>query len=135
MRKGILRGYGLGSPTGTPDRTVEPAPRVMVRFTCRRGHEFTVPFAESAELPASWECTQHGLADCPAVDDHTTRPGPDGKPLRTHLVMLMERRTTADLDALVDSALAAVRRQGGAQPGCVCIAGRPYSFAFPTGGA
>jgi hypothetical protein len=129
MSKVNLRGYRLGHSTAEVDRDTDLAPRVPVRFSCPRGHEFTVRLAADAELPTSWTCRHHGVELCPRID-HASAPAPRTKPIRTHLVMLHERRTTAELDALLADALAALRRQGGARQGSVMVGGRPYSFSY-----
>jgi hypothetical protein len=106
---------------------------VAAHFTCQRGHEFTVRFAAGAVLPASWSCPQHGVVDCQRIDASTTAPEPrirKGKPARTPLMMLYERRTTTELEALLAETLAAIRRSGGARPGCVILGGRSYSFRY-----
>jgi hypothetical protein len=111
------------------DRDTDLAPRVPVRFACPRGHEFSVQLAADAELPASWTCRHHGVEVCHRVDD-ANAPARLTKPARTHLVMLHERRTTAELDALLDDTLAALHRQRGGRQSCVMVGGRPYSFNY-----
>lgn len=44
--------------------------------------------------------------------------------------MLYERRSVAELEVLLAETLAAIRRQGGAQPGCVQFGDKPYSFRY-----
>ncbi|MFD0813479.1 RNA polymerase-binding protein RbpA [Amycolatopsis umgeniensis] len=132
MPRAVLRGYRWGGASVESDQAVEPAARVTARFECSHGHVFSVPFAADAELPPRWSCRQHGLEDCAriqaAVDDSIG--GGEAKPPRTHLVILQERRTVAQLEVLLAEALTAIRRQGGPQPGCVHIGDRPYSFSY-----
>jgi RNA polymerase binding protein RbpA len=133
MTRGTLRGYRWGRSTAEPDRDTDLAARQSASFTCRRGHEFTVQFAAEAAPPTIWTCPRHGVADCRRIDVTVTAPEPgirEGKPARTPLVMLYERRTAAELEALLADTLAAIRRSGGARPGCVLVGGRPYSFRF-----
>lgn len=133
MARRTLRGHRWGHTTVDPDRDTDLAARVAARFACQRGHEFTVQFAAEADLPAIWSCPQHGVVDCRRIDTSATARGPGirkGKPARTPLVMLYERRTTAELEALLADTLAAIRRSGGARPGCVILGGRPYSFRY-----
>ena len=130
MPRRVLRGYRLGTPTGEPDREARPAPRAQVRFSCRRGHEFTVPFSTDAEIPAVWTCPRHGIEHCLRIDDDSDWQPPKGKPPRTHYVMLLERRSVADLEVLVDQALAGIRRQRSSPYGRVPIGDRSYGFRF-----
>jgi hypothetical protein len=130
MPRRVLRGYRLGTPTGEPDRDARPAPRVEVRFACRKGHEFTVPFSTDAKVPATWTCKQHGVEHCPRLDDDTDGQPPKGKPPRTHYVMLRERRSVADLEVLVEQALAGIHRQHHTPYGRVTIGDRTYGFRF-----
>jgi hypothetical protein len=124
-----LRGYHLGHSTVEVERDTDLAPRMAVRFACPRGHRFTVQIAADAELPAGWSCRHHGVEVCRRIDN-ASAPAPQTKPARTHLVMLHERRTTAELDALLTDTLAALNRQGGARQGAVMVGGRPYSFNY-----
>jgi hypothetical protein len=131
MPRGTLRGYRWGHTTVEPDRHTGPAERVTARFVCTRGHEFAVHFALEAELPASWSCRRHGVEGCARIDATAAASAVvKGKPPRTHLTMLYERRSVAELEVLLADTLAAIRRRGGAQPGCVQFGDRTYSFRY-----
>jgi hypothetical protein len=66
-----------------------------------------MPFAAEAEVPSVWECRICGEASV-IVDGE--RPEPKkAKPPRTHWDMLMERRTTADLEEVLAERLAVLR--------------------------
>lgn len=75
----------------------------------------TVPFAAEAESPPMWRCPHHGVDA--TLADAQPDPGQElpeqsaktGKPPRTPLVMLRERRTTEELSALVEERLAQLR--------------------------
>lgn len=114
-----------------PDRDSTPAARSLVSFACPQGHLFTVLFAASAQPPGIWTCRQHGTEHCQRVDD-PQQIEVDTKPKRTHLVMLLERRSRAELDALLTETLNAIRRQGGPQPDCIRLGDRAYSFRLTT---
>lgn len=98
----------------------EPVPRQHVAYLCPRGHRFEIPFAAShdagVEIPETWECRSHGvtaaLVDAQAPQDNAA------KPARTPWVMLCERRTPAQLEALLDERLnyLALCRRGDARP-------------------
>ena len=78
---------------------------------CARGHEFTIPFSEEAEVPPTWECRLDGttaqLVDGPEPEAKKT------KPPRTHWDMLMERRTVADLEEVLAERLDVLRARRG----------------------
>jgi RNA polymerase binding protein RbpA len=132
MGRGAIRGHRLGRATAEPDRKDNLANRVDVRFACTNGHEFAVQFAADAEVPKGWVCRQHGVEHCPRIDSSAAAPTSaetrKGKPPRTPLVLLRERRTEDELEAFLTEMLGAIRRQGGAHPGCVIIGSRAYSF-------
>jgi hypothetical protein len=72
-----------------------------------------VPFAEDAELPSTWECRLDGTMGV-LVDG----PEPEAKkvkPPRTHWDMLMERRTIADLEEVLEERLDVLRARRGAK--------------------
>lgn len=131
MGKGALRGYRRGHVTAEVERDTDLAARVTARFACARGHGFTVQFAADAEVPASWICRQHGVEGSRRIDATENTPAAaKGKPARTPLVLLYERRSEAELEALLADTLMAIRRLGGARPGCVVIGGRAYSYRY-----
>ncbi|HVF20599.1 MAG TPA: RNA polymerase-binding protein RbpA [Mycobacteriales bacterium] len=104
MSDRVLRGSRLGAISYETDRNTELAPRSSARYDCPKGHHFSVPFAAEAEVPASWECRQ-----CGAVAILSGGPVPEPKkvkPARTHMDMLRERRTTADLEEVLKEQLA-----------------------------
>jgi thioesterase domain-containing protein len=103
----VLRGSRLGAASYESDRNTDLAPRRLVAFGCARGHRFSVPFAEDADLPTTWECKA-----CGAVAKRVDGVEPEAKkvkPTRTHWDMLMERRTTADLEEVLAERLAILR--------------------------
>jgi hypothetical protein len=94
-----------------------------------------VRFAMNADVPTQWTCRRHSAEDCRRIDATApapTRPGPPrrGRPPRTHLMMLYERRSKAELDALLADTLAAIRRRGGARLGAEVLGDRPYYFRY-----
>ncbi|ONI87337.1 hypothetical protein ALI22I_23225 [Saccharothrix sp. ALI-22-I] len=111
MHNVAFRGRRLGAGAGAgslENEDVEPAPRRLLRFACPKGHEFEVPFAEDAELPRTWDCRRHG-AESERVD--AAQEQRKVKPPRTHWDMLLERRSIADLEALLDERLVELREQ------------------------
>lgn len=101
-----MRGTRLGAQSLESESGVQPAARQDVRYHCPNGHTVVVPMAIEAEVPALWECR------CGAMALREDTQAPDAKPVkpaRTHWDMLMERRTTAELEALLDERLALLR--------------------------
>jgi RNA polymerase-binding protein len=84
------------------------APQQRLVFECPAGHEFEVPFALDAELPDTWDCRHHGQ-ESPLL---TALSQPKAvKPPRTHWDMLLERRSTEELEALLNEALCKLRSE------------------------
>jgi hypothetical protein len=111
MGDGALRGTRLGTTSYESDEGVDFAPRRMTTYDCPAGHQTTVPFAEEAEIPYDWECATCGLAA-------TLRDGvaPERKPekaARTHWDMLLERRSTSELEEVLAERLAILEQMRG----------------------
>ena len=106
MAERTLRGARLGGQSFEDERGIEFAARQRVAYVCSQGHEFDIPMAAEAEIPALWECrcgTEALLVD-------SERPEPKAtKPARTHWDMLLERRSIADLEVLLDERLQLLR--------------------------
>jgi len=109
MADRVLRGSRLGAVSYESDRDTELAPRQTAAYDCPKGHQFTVPFAAEAELPATWECKVCG-APALLVDGQLPEPK-KVKPARTHWDMLMERRTVDDLEEVLAERLAVLREK------------------------
>ena len=107
MGESTLRGTRLGATSYENDENVVPAERIMATFECPLGHLTTVPFsAEAEEIPVLWECR----CGAEALRRDAQRPEPQpGRHVRTHWDMLLERRTIADLEELLDERLALLR--------------------------
>ena len=111
MADRTLRGSRLGAISYETEYGAEPAPRNIAAYRCARGHEFSVPFAEEAEIPTTWECRLDGTA-AQLVDG----PLPEAKKTkapRTHWDMLMELRTIADLEEVLAERLDVLRARRG----------------------
>jgi len=79
--------------------------RTPIGFRCPRGHNFTVTFADEAELPVSWECRRHSVqAGRIGVLRQPTPVAP-----RTHWDMVRERRPEPELAQLLDEQLRALQ--------------------------
>jgi len=112
MAERTLRGSRLGSISYETDRNFEPVARVMARYECPNGHITTVPFADDAETPLTWECRYDGVnARLIGGEEPEAKKV---KPPRTHWDMLMERRTIADLEEVLAERLEVLAaRRGG----------------------
>ncbi|MQA88348.1 MAG: hypothetical protein GEV03_27960 [Streptosporangiales bacterium] len=109
MAERALRGTRLGATSYENDRNTDLAPRQEVAYDCPKGHHFVVTLAVEAEVPVTWECRYCG-ANALKVDGEMPRPKKT-KPPRTHWDMLMERRTTQDLENVLAERLAVLREQ------------------------
>ncbi len=103
MADRVLRGSRLGAVSYETDRNHDLAPRQSMRYACPRGHEFEVPFADDAEAPATWECRLHGSIS--RLVDGAEPEQKKAKPPRTHWDMLLERRSVAELEVLLNERL------------------------------
>ncbi|WP_155368098.1 RNA polymerase-binding protein RbpA [Catellatospora vulcania] len=111
MGERVLRGSRLGAVSYEVDRNIELAPRRVSTFACPHGHTFDVMFALDVEVPWTWECRFDGSVA--RLRDGTEPEQKKVKAPRTHWDMLLERRTIAELDELLDERLAAVRAKRG----------------------
>ncbi len=102
MSDGALRGSRLGATSYETDLHVEFAPRQPVSYDCPNGHVTTMPFSLEAEIPLVWECRCNSQA---LLRDGDRPEQKAAKHIRTHWDMLLERRTTADLEVLLTERL------------------------------
>lgn len=113
MAERSLRGSRLGATSYETDFGIELAPREDVSYDCPNGHTTTVPFSSEADVPARWECRV-----CGSVALRRDGEIPDekaAKHVRTHWDMLLERRTRAELEELLEERLAFLRARRGQQ--------------------
>jgi rubredoxin len=113
MGERVLRGSRLGGVSYESDRNTDLAPRREARYDCPQGHSFGMPFAVEADVPAIWECRICGATAL--LRDGEEPEAKKGKPARTHWDMLMERRTTEDLEEVLAERLALLRGGGPAK--------------------
>ena len=101
-----MRGTRLGAQSLESDTGVQPAARQDVTYHCPNGHSVVVPLSVEADVPSLWECRWGAMALREDAEQPNAKPV---KPARTHWDMLMERRTTAELETLLDERLALLR--------------------------
>ena len=107
MGERSLRGSRLGSVSYETERNTAPIERQYVEYRCTAGHQFTVPFADDAEVPDTWECKFDGSS---AKLVGGAEPTPKKvKPPRTHWDMLLERRSIDDLEEVLAERLEVLR--------------------------
>ena len=107
MGERSLRGSRLGSVSYETERNTAPIERQYAEYRCASGHLFTVPFADDAELPDTWECKFDGSA---AKLVGGAEPAPKKvKPPRTHWDMLLERRSEKELEDILKERLELLR--------------------------
>jgi hypothetical protein len=106
MAERSMRGTRLGASSLESETGIQPAARQDITYHCKNGHTIVVPMAMEADVPALWECRCGEFA----LREDTELPEPKAtKPARTHWDMLMERRTTAELETLLEERLALLR--------------------------
>lgn len=106
MSEPSLRGMRIGSAPSLIERASDLVPRIAYFYTCPAGHEFTIPMATEAEPPAVWDCR------CGAVGLRRGEQPPPARAVRTsrsHWDILLERRSLAELETLLDERLTALR--------------------------
>ncbi|KAA9393359.1 RNA polymerase-binding protein RbpA [Kocuria coralli] len=103
-----LRGMRLGSQSMESEAGVEPAPRQRVEYRTPDGEQVFVTFASEAEIPSVW-VSKSGKE---AVIVNGEKPeNPNEKHQRTHWDMLMERRTTEELEEILEQRIQFYREQ------------------------
>jgi hypothetical protein len=110
MAERNLRGMRLGSQSLQSEEGVE--------FVSRRkkdGSTFEVTFAFDAEIPETWESPRSGQEGRLVAEDGTLveTETVETKAPRTHWDMLLERRTRAELEELLQERLALLRARRG----------------------
>ncbi|MEN9752947.1 MAG: hypothetical protein RL670_638 [Actinomycetota bacterium] len=109
MAQETLRGSSLGSRSFESETNVTFAERLTLVFHCPENHDTTVVFAADAEIPEVWQCrvcsadARVQSPDSPAQE--ASRPG------RSHWQMLLERRSIAELEEILDEQLAQLRQR------------------------
>lgn len=111
MADRVLRGSRLGAVSYETDRDHDLAPRRFARYRTPSGEDFDIPFADDAEIPSTWQCRngQEGV-----LFEGGSQEAKKVKPPRTHWDMLMERRSEAELEDLLNERLELLkaRRRG-----------------------
>lgn len=107
-----MRGMRLGAQSLESDRGVELSARQATDFRCANSHEFEVVFSASAELPSTWDCKhcdQVAVRIENGIEIDLASESEDGP--RTHYDMVLERRTRAELEELLEEMLGQMRKR------------------------
>lgn len=110
-----LRGMRLGAQSFQSEEGVEYSPRKRVNYQAEDGTTFEVTFAEDAEVPGVWESARTGVQGRLIAEDGTLVEVEEaaGRPQRTHWDMLLERRTRAELEEILQERLEILRARRG----------------------
>jgi predicted metal-dependent hydrolase len=110
-----LRGMRLGTQSLQSEEGVEFSPRKKSTYRTADGETFEVVFAAEAEVPGTWESPKSGREGTLLDADGAPVVGEpvDEKVARTHWDMLLERRTRAELEELLEERLTFLRERRG----------------------
>lgn len=111
-----LRGIRLGAQSLQSEEGVVFMERRETTYKCDEcDHVTTLMFAADAEPPQKWECRACGAEAVLRIDGKSITPdATDEKVARTHWDMLLERRSRAELEELLEERLAFIRARRGA---------------------
>jgi thioesterase domain-containing protein len=112
-----LRGMRLGTQSLQSEEGVEFSPRKQAVYRTADGSTFDVVFAHDAEVPTTWESPktgQEGVLLDPQGEPVETE-AIETKAPRSHWDMLLERRTRAELEELLEERLEYLRARRGQQ--------------------
>ncbi len=115
MADRTLRGMRLGSQSLQSEEGVEFASRQRAQYRTIDGEHFEVVFSADAELPDTWESPKSGQEGVLLSPDGTPIDIVQGevKAARTHWDMLLERRSIAELEELLEERLQLLRERRG----------------------
>jgi hypothetical protein len=107
----------LGSQSLQSEEGVVFSPRSIATYRSEDGSTFEVTFAEEAEVPEKWMSPKSGKEGVLLESDGTPveQAHVETKAPRTHWDMLLERRTRAELEELLEERLQYLRARRGKQ--------------------
>lgn len=111
-----IRGFSLQGPSFQLEEGVEFAKRVVAYYTTSSDQTFRVTFAEEAEVPTTWLSPVTGEEGVllTAAGRRIALTAVETKHERTHLDMVRERRTEAELEVILQWRLGMLRAKRGA---------------------
>lgn len=110
-----LRGMRLGSQSLQSEEGVTFSPRKKSTYRAADGSTFEVTFSAEADAPSVWDSPKVGL-EGRLIDDAgelVVLDEAETKIARTHWDMLLERRTRAELEELLQERLDYLRARKG----------------------
>jgi len=112
-----LRGMRLGTQSLQSEVGVEFSPRKKSVYQAADGTTFEVVFAADAEIPQQWESPKTGQEGILLTSDgeKVVLDQAEAKIPRSHWDMLLERRTRAELEELLQERLDFLRSRKGQQ--------------------
>jgi hypothetical protein len=115
MAERNLRGMRLGSQSLQSEEGVEFVSRRRSTYRTTDGSTFEVTFASDAEIPEVWESPRTGQEGRLVAEDGSLVETEvvEAKAVRTHWDMLLERRTRAELEELLEERLQLLRARRG----------------------
>ena len=115
MAERNLRGMRLGSQSLQSEDGVEFVSRRRSTYRTADGSTFEVTFAADAEIPEVWESPRTGQEGRLVAEDGSLveTEQVETKAARTHWDMLLERRTRAELEELLEERLQLLRARRG----------------------
>ncbi|GLI28928.1 hypothetical protein ARHIZOSPH14_31700 [Agromyces rhizosphaerae] len=110
-----LRGMRLGAQSLQSEEGVVFADRAEYTYRCEHcSRETVMVFSTEAEIPETWECRNCAREATLLVDSKPVEVDRSAeKTGRTHWDMLLERRTRAELEELLEERLAYLRARRG----------------------
>lgn len=110
MAERTLRGSRLGTSSLETEAGIQLAPRFEAIYDLPDGRVIVVPFSADAEIPQTWEAID-GTVGVLRNAEGTPEEPKNVRKQRTHWDMLMERRSIAELEVLLDERLALLRKR------------------------
>jgi hypothetical protein len=113
-----VRGFSLQVPSFQLDEGVEYATRVVAHYKTESDQTFRVTFSEEAEVPITWPSPISGEEGVllTAAGRRVPRVAVVTKHERTHMDMVRERRTEAELEDILEWRLGMLRAKRGGGP-------------------
>lgn len=110
-----LRGMRLGGQSLQSEEGVVFSERTVREYRAPDGTTFSVTFAAEAEVPERWTSPKTGQEGRLLEEDGSLAidSRKEAKPPRTHWDMLLERRTRAELEELLEERLQYLRARRG----------------------
>lgn len=112
MAENTYRGMRLGSQSLESTEGVKFEPRNRFTYKCASGHLTELAFSVEAEVPGTWECKVCSKDALLMQSGETVEPQDLGdKTPRSHWQMLLERRSLAELEEILQERLVAIRER------------------------